>query len=98
MYCSVFSTSAQVNVNVNIGTQPVWGPVGYDYAEYYYLPDIESYYYVPKRQFIYLKGKNWVFARSLPGAHAHFDVYRGYTVVINKHNPYLHHAVYYKKY
>ena len=97
---ALFTTTAvaQVNVSINIGTQPVWGPVGYDYAEYYYLPDIEAYYNVPKRQFIYLQGKNWVFAGALPGAYANFDLYRGYKVVINEPRPYLHHEVYYKKY
>lgn len=38
------TTQAQVSVNVNIGTPPVWGPVGYTNMEYYYLPDIEAYY------------------------------------------------------
>ena len=47
--------SAQVSVSINIGSQPTWGPVGYDYVEYYYLPDIETYYYVPRRQFVYIK-------------------------------------------
>ena len=32
----IIATNAQVHVDINIGTQPVWGPVGYDYAEYYY--------------------------------------------------------------
>jgi hypothetical protein len=39
---------AQLNVNVNIGSQPLWGPVGYEHVDYYYLPDIDSYYYVPR--------------------------------------------------
>ena len=38
------STQAQVSVRLNIGTPPQWGPVGYDNARYYYLPDIECYY------------------------------------------------------
>jgi hypothetical protein len=25
-----------------LGPQPTWGPVGYDYVDYYYLPDIET--------------------------------------------------------
>lgn len=87
------SSSAQVrvNVNVNIGSQPRWGPAGYDYVEYYYLPDIETYYYVPTRQFIYLSGGNWVFAYGLPPAYRSYDLYRGYKVVINQHNAYHFH-------
>ena len=58
--------TAQVSVGINIGSQPTWGPVGYDYVDYYYLPDIETYYYVPKHQFVYLSNGKWIFATSLP--------------------------------
>ena len=60
---AVFS---QVNVQVNIGQQPLWGPTGYDYAEYYYLPEYEAYYDVPAQRFVYLDGGNWVFVSALP--------------------------------
>lgn len=33
--------NAQVNVNINIGTPPAWGPAGYSDARYYYLPDLK---------------------------------------------------------
>ena len=35
------SAQIRVRLNLNIATQPVWGPVGYDHAEYYYMPDID---------------------------------------------------------
>src|SRR6266513_437346 len=78
----------RLNVNVNIGSQPVWGPVGYDYAEYYYLPDIEAYYYVPARQFIYMSDNRWVFSTSLPPRYINYDLYSGYKVVVNRPNAY----------
>jgi hypothetical protein len=86
------NAEAQVrfNVNINIGAQPVWGPVGYDYVEYYYLPDIECYYYVPTRQFIYLSGGNWVFSYSLPPRYRTYNLYTGYKVVVNEPKAYLH--------
>jgi hypothetical protein len=93
--------SAQVSVSVNIGTQPLWGPVGYDVVEYYYLPDVEAYYYVPRRQFVYLSGGNWIFATSLPARYRTYDLYTGYKVVINEPRPYVHftdHKVKYAKY
>ena len=93
--------AAQVSVNINIGTQPLWGPVGYDVVEYYYLPDVEAYYYVPRRQFIYLSGGNWIFATSLPARYRTYNLYTGYKVVINEPRPYLHftdHKVKYAKY
>src|SRR5947207_14908973 len=92
-------TQAQVRVgvNINIGSQPVWGPVGYDYAKYYYLPDIDAYYYVPRRQFIYLSDGRWIFSASLPVRY-HYDLYSGYKVVINEPRPYLHANVFRERY
>jgi len=94
------NTQAQVKVgvNINIGSQPVWGPVGYDYVDYYYLPDVDAYYYVPQRQFIYLSNGRWVFASSLPVAYRHYDLYSGYKVVINEPRPYLHANVFRERY
>ncbi|WP_316840010.1 hypothetical protein [Pedobacter gandavensis] len=81
-------SSAQVSINVNIGSQPLWGPVGYDYVDYYYLPDVESYYYVPKRQFIYFDNGRWNFSVSLPSRYRGYDLYNGYKVVINSRDAY----------
>ena len=80
----------RVNVNFNIGSQPVWGPAGYDYAEYYYLPDIQTYYYVPRHQFVYLSGGRWIFSASLPYRYRSYDLYSGYKVVVNEPNAYMH--------
>src|SRR5215510_3350451 len=92
---------AQVSVNINIGAQPVWGPVGYDYVQYYYMPDIEAYYYVPSGQFIYMNNGRWMFATALPYRYRTYNIYTGYKVVINEPRPYLHfttHRVIYAKY
>jgi hypothetical protein len=64
----VQTASAQfhVSLKVNVATQPVWGPVGYDHVEYYYMPDIDAYYYVPTHQYIYMQRGRWIFASSLP--------------------------------
>ena len=93
-----FNSHAQVNVSINIGSQPNWGPTGYDRVNYYYLPDIETYYYVPRHQFIYLDGGRWVFTASLPARYRSYDLYRGYKVVINDPRPYMRHDVYRAKY
>jgi hypothetical protein len=94
------NTNAQVSVgvNINIGSQPLWGPVGYDYVEYYYLPDIDAYYYVPRRQFIYLSGGRWIFSAYLPSRYRGFDLYSGYKVIINEPRPYLHAEIYRTRY
>jgi len=76
-------------VGVNVNTQPQWGPAGYDYAEYYYMPDMDVYYSVPQRQFIYLQGRNWLFSASLPAQYRDYDLYSCYKVVLNEPRPYL---------
>lgn len=88
----------KVNVDINIGVQPSWGPTGYYHADYYYLPDIDVYYNVPQRQFIYLDAGKWVFAASLPPRCASYDLYRGYKVVINEPEPYLRHETHSARY
>lgn len=94
------SANAQVkfSVHVNLGQQPVWGPVGYDYAEYYYLPDIDSYYDINRQQFIYYSGSRWVFVNRLPSRYGNYDLYNSYKVVVNEPRPYLHADVYRNKY
>ena len=89
--------TASAQININIGSQPVWGPVGYDHVDYYYMPDIDAYYYVPNRQYIYLEGNRWTFANSLP-PRFNYNIYNGYKVVINEPQPYRHAEVYRVKY
>jgi len=84
------TSNAQVSVSVNIGLQPEWGPVGFDYVEYYYIPQYEVYYYVPKREFVYLDGGKWIFASALPRRFGTVDLYTPYKVVINEPEPYKH--------
>jgi hypothetical protein len=89
---------AQVRVNVNIGAQPIWGPVGYDYVDYYYLPDVEAYYYVPERRFYYLEGGKWISGVALPERYHDFDLYHAHKIVINEPRPYLRHEIYRERY
>lgn len=89
---------AQVSVNINVGSQPAWGPSGYSHVDYYYLPEIESYYYVPTRKFIYYSGNQWVHADYLPGRYRSYDLRRGRKVVINSDRPYLRHRNYRSQY
>ena len=98
---TAFSSKAQVSVSVNIGAQPQWGPAGYASVDYYYLPDIECYYYVPRRQFVYMSGPNWVFSYDLPSRYRGYDLYGGYKVVCEGPRPYTHfydHRVQYARY
>ncbi|MGN0003610.1 MAG: hypothetical protein ACI35V_09255 [Sphingobacterium composti] len=85
------SADAQVRVNINIGSQPLWGPVGYDYVRYYYMPEIDVYYNVASRKYTYYQGNRWVTKSKLPGKYRNFDLFRTYKVVINDANPWNYH-------
>lgn len=88
----------RVNLNINVGQQPPWRLSGYDYVEYYYLPDIECYYYVPSRQFIYLSNGRWVFSASLPYRYRNYNLYSGYKVVVNRPNAYRYYDEDHRRY
>jgi len=90
--------NAQVSLNINIGLQPNWGPRGYDYVEYYYLPEIHTYYHVPTKRYVYLERNHWVHTKRLPKMYRHYNLYNGRKVVINKPKPYLRHQVYSTRY
>jgi hypothetical protein len=95
---SAMPAKAQVSVNINIDSQPDWGPRGYNHVDYYYLPEVESYYYVPTRKFIYLSGGNWRHSNNLPSRYRGYNLHHGRKVVINSHRPYLQHNNYKQRY
>jgi hypothetical protein len=80
------------SVGVNIGAQPEWGPVGYDHADYYYLPDVDAYYDVNGHNYVFYNGRAWIHGGYLPGAYRNYDVYHGYKVVVNEREPWRRHA------
>lgn len=77
---------AQVSVNVNLGSPPSWGPAGYSAVDYYYLPDVQSYYDIKARQFIYLGDGRWIRSKNLPTQYRNYDLYNGYKVVLNDYH------------
>jgi len=97
---SVKMANAQISfsIGVNIGNQPEWGPVGYDRADYYYMPDIDAYYDVNAHSYIYFNNNVWVHSAVLPPRYAGYDVYHGYKVVINHPEPWRNAAVYRSRY
>lgn len=92
--------NAQVSfsLNFNLGSQPVWGPTGYDYVEYYYLPDIEVYYNVPQHRFFYYEKGRWIYSSNLPSLYRNYDLYNSYKVVVNEQKPWRNHKTYIEKY
>ena len=79
-------------------SQPIWGPTGYDHVEYYYLPDIDVYYYVPQHRFFYSERGRWRSGSSLPSRYRGYDLYNSYKVVVNEPKPYLNNATYKEQY
>lgn len=92
---------AQVAVNINIGSPPMWGPAGYSEVQYYYLPDVYSYYDVRSSMFIYQSGGKWIHRSYLPTRYRNYDLYQGYKVVMTDYHgntPYTHFKTHKLKY
>lgn len=99
--CLSSVVQAQVSVNVNIGSPPLWGPVGYPEVQYYYLPDVEAYYDIPSGMFIFFDGGTWIHSAYLPHRYRGYDLYNGYKVVLVDYHgdsPYHNHKFYKNKY
>lgn len=97
---SLYNTveAQSVNISVNIGRQPAWGSVGYDYVNYYYFPDIDCYYDVNIGMFYYNDRGRWMSARYLPYGYRNYDLYGLYKVVLNVHEPWRYHRTHYRDY
>lgn len=93
------TSNAQVSTSINLGSQPIWGPTGYDYVEYYYLPDIDVYYSVPQRRYYYYNSTGrWRYSSNLPSRYSNYDIYNSYKVVVNEREPWRNHKDYREKY
>jgi len=94
----ITSEAQSISINVNIGQQPAWGPVGYDYVNYYYIPEINVYYNVPHARYYYWDRGRWISARYLPYSYRNYDLYHMYKVVINHHDPWHHNKIHVRDY
>ncbi|MGK4568650.1 hypothetical protein [Flavobacterium sp. 3HN19-14] len=94
------SAQSQVSVSVNIGTRPDWAPAAPVAVNYYYLPDVDSYYDVRESRYIYYGGGRWNRVVSLP-AHYNYNPYRGRTIVLTDYHgntPYKLHKIHKTRY
>ncbi|RXR21443.1 hypothetical protein [Flavobacterium stagni] len=85
---------AQVNVNINFGTPPVWAPADRVEVQYYYLPEIDVYYDVPNGLFLYFSNGRWIRNAYLPARCNHYDLRRGRVVYLTDYygkTPYYYH-------
>jgi hypothetical protein len=95
---STLDAQFSIRLGFNLDRQPVWGPTGYDHAEYYYLPDIEVYYNIPQRMYYYNERGRWIGRSTLPSRYRGFDLYNSYKVVLNERTPYRNHNKYRDQY
>lgn len=95
------TVKAQISININVGSPPLWGPVEHYDVQYYYLPDIEAYYDVHTSMFIYYVDGIWIHRTFLPHRHRGYDLYNGYKVILSDYHgnsPYHNHSIYKNKY
>jgi len=88
-------------MSVNLGSPPLWGPVGHTEARYYYLPDVQSYFDVQSSTFIYYGNGRWHRKTTLPSRYRNYDLYDGYKVVLTGYHgetPYKNFREHKKKY
>lgn len=95
---TIQTANAQVRLRVNIGSQPMWGPVGHDYVDNYYLPDVEAYYNVSSQNYTYMEGGRWINRKTLPTRYNNYDMYHTRRIVVNGSNPYLRNNEYRNRY
>jgi hypothetical protein len=83
------------------GSQPVyespqWAPPVYSGIRYYYLPDIECYYDIYTREFIFLNHAQWFYSPTLPYMYPGFDLNNCFVIIVNSniYQPWMHHQYY----
>lgn len=80
--CTVYVQKPEEGMNVQL---PSWAPAyeNMNRIRYYYFPDIECYYDVWNKEFVYLEDGNWMFGSSLPPLYSWFDLNRAFIVLLN---------------
>ncbi|MCG9793829.1 hypothetical protein [Flavobacterium algicola] len=78
------SVEAQVSLNVNIGSRPVWAPTqGYANVGFYYVPEVHAYYDTRSSVYVYQNGNNWVRSRNVPYQYRNVNLNHSRIVALN---------------
>lgn len=79
---------------------PTWAPVYHPGVRYYYFPDLEVYYDLQNRDFVYLNNGRWLFSRELPPFYSDYDLYNSHVISLNVkvYQPWHHHHYYISSY
>ena len=100
-FITATNIQAQVSVNVNLGTPPVWAPADRVETQYYYLPEIDTYYDVPSERFIYISNGKWIRSTVLPVRYKSYNLNSGRVVYLTDYrgkSPYVYHKKHKVKY
>jgi len=75
---------------------PHWAPPVYSGIRYYYLPDLECYYDIYSREYIFLDHARWIYSREIPYMYRDFDLNNCFVVIVNSniYQPWMHHQYY----
>ena len=97
--CAVNNQTQSQRANV---TPPAWAPyyANADMIRYYYFPDIECYYDVWNRDFVYLDDGNWMFGSTLPPIYSWYDLNSAFIVLLDNgvYEPWRHFNYYVSHY
>ncbi len=101
--CFATAANAQITTRKTVKVQaPIWAQSNNVAANYYYLPEIDTYYDVPAQQFIYLNNSNgWVKSKRLPASQKAYDLKKGKIIYLTDYKgrkPYLLHKSHKAKY
>ena len=90
--------SAQVRVNVNLGT-PIANETWYnDEADYYYLPEQQVYYNPGRKVYVWQDNNAWVYGNRLPDRYHGFNYRKSHYVKMHERAPFNRNDEYQKKY
>lgn len=82
------TSQAQVSINVNLGApavvvRPTWVPQNQVNVDFYYLPEIQSYYDVNASMYVYMNNGNWCRTRYVPVQYRNYDLRHAHRVALN---------------
>lgn len=79
LFAAAATSQAQVSINLNIGTpavvvRPAWVPQNHVNVDFYYIPEIQSYYDVSSGLYVYLDNGNWCRTRYVPVRYRNYNL------------------------
>jgi len=83
LLCAINATAQATKVDRTYGPKitvrpatqaPVWAKAAPANVNYYYLPDLDTYYDVPAKRYIYMNNGTWVKRSTLPTWHKGYNM------------------------